>query len=98
MYEVVPRDDKPDAFGFTRADFSRYAIEVLPDNETAYRLFCDMQTQWRTGSAGPTGLDYGVLFHKMDRMRLAEEDYITLEEDIRVMEYEALAAMHEKVE
>lgn len=98
MYEVVPRDDEPDAFGFTRADFERHPVEVLPDNEKAYRLFRDLQTQWRIGSTGPTGLDYGVLFHKLDRMRLADEEYITLEEDIRVMEYEALAAMHEKHE
>ncbi len=44
---------------------------------------------------GPSGLDYNVLFKKLDRMGLSESDYADLEDDIRVMEFEALSVMHE---
>lgn len=44
---------------------------------------------------GPSGLDYNVLFKKLDRMGLSESDYADLEYDIRVMEFEALSVMHE---
>lgn len=44
---------------------------------------------------GPSGLDYNVLFKKMDRMGLSDPDYADLEDDIRVMEFEALSVMHE---
>lgn len=56
-------------------------------------------TQWRTSGMGvPTGMDYGVLFHKMDRMGLAPDDYEDLESDIRVMESEARSAMFDIAE
>jgi hypothetical protein len=46
--------------------------------------------------AGPTGLDYNTLFHKMDRMRLEPDEYDELEADIRTMEFAALGAMNTK--
>ena len=58
-------------------------------------LFCDIQTQWRSGGAGLIGLDYNVLFKKLDRMSLAPAEYDQLENDIRTMEHAALAAMNE---
>lgn len=45
---------------------------------------------------GPTGLDYGVLFQKMDRMKLDPKEYDELESDIRTMEYAALETMSER--
>jgi hypothetical protein len=98
MYERLPADEGPDAFGLTRADFERVPVEVWPENFTVFRLFCDLQTQWRTGMGGPTGLDYNTLFHRLDRMRLSDEDYTAIEDDIRVMEYEALATMHDQAQ
>jgi hypothetical protein len=44
---------------------------------------------------GIIGLDYNVLFRKMDRMGLSAERYDDLEGDIRIMEAEAMAAMRE---
>lgn len=69
-------------------------FEIYPDNQVAYDLFADLRTQWRIGMAGPTGLDYNILFHKMDRMKLSEDDYTDLEQCIRIMEYEALDHMN----
>ena len=86
-----------EAAGLTEADFPDEVVEVWPENVQAYNLFASLRTQWRSaGMAGVLGLDYTPLFHKMDRMGLTAEDYLDLEDDIRAMEYEALAAMHTK--
>ena len=42
---------------------------------------------------GPTSLDYTVLFHQMDRMRLCDADYDQLFADIQVIEAEALTIL-----
>lgn len=67
---------------------------IWPENLQAYLLFDYMSTQWRIGFRGASGLDYSVLQHKMDRMNLTPEAYQALENDIRIMEDEALAAIH----
>jgi hypothetical protein len=71
-------------------------VEVWPENWPAFELFAYMQTQWRMGMGGPTGLDYNVLLHKMDRMRLSSADYEQMEADVQVMEHAALAEMNQK--
>lgn len=43
--------------------------------------------------AGRAGLDYGAMFHKMDRMGLSPEQYEELEDQMRVLEYAALDEM-----
>lgn len=53
-----------------------------------------MQTQWRMGPGGAVGLDYNVLHHKLDRMRLSAEQYDQLEEDVRTMEFAAINEGH----
>jgi hypothetical protein len=83
-------------FGFTPEDYAGEDVEVWPENQRAYFLFADIRTQWRVGAMGPTGLDYSVLFQKMDRMKLDPEEYDELESDIRAMEYAALEAMAER--
>lgn len=45
------------------------------------------------GSSGPVGLDYNVLFHKLDRMKLAPDEYERLEHSVRIMEDEALSVL-----
>lgn len=76
-----------------REDFDSEFVEVWPENWQAFRLLADIQTQWR-GAGG--GLDYNVLFHKMDRMKLNPEEYDELECDIRAMEQAAMLVMREK--
>lgn len=70
-----------------------YTVEVWPDNAQAIRLFTTVSTQWRVGPTGPYGLDYNVLFHKLDRMKLTPTEYESLETDIRTMELAALNEM-----
>ena len=45
---------------------------------------------------GPTGLDYNVLFSRMDRMKLSERDYDWLFDDVQVIEREALSTINSK--
>jgi hypothetical protein len=96
MYTPAPSQRELEATGLTAEDFERDVIEVWPENQRAYFLFAELQTQWRAGAAGPTGLDYNVLFTKLDRMKLADEEAEQLEGDIRVMEHEALKTMSER--
>lgn len=53
-----------------------------------------MRTQWRHGYSGPTGLDYNVLLHELDRRKLAQDAYDDLFGSIRTIESEALSCMH----
>ena len=50
-------------------------------------------TQWRVGAHGATGLDYNVVYHKMDRMGLTPSEYDDIEGDVRLMEDAALATI-----
>lgn len=91
----MPAADEAAAQGLTLDDYAEHA-EVWPENWPAWCLFEEMRGQWRT--AGMNGarvaLDYGVLFARMDRMRLADDDWHQLYHDIRVMEDAALLRMH----
>jgi hypothetical protein len=99
MFTPGPTKDdiaKMQHLGLSPDDYADEPVEVWPDNERAYFLFAQLQTQWRVGAGGATGLDYNTLFHKMDRMRLEPDEYDELEADIRTMEFAALEAMNEK--
>ena len=95
MYEPHQTEQQLAAFGLTPADFERDTLMVWPDNHQAVVLFSKLATQWRVGMRGCTGLDYGVMFHIMDRMGLAPDEYQHLEDDLRVLEKEALVQMQD---
>ena len=69
-------------------------MEIWPDNLRAFELFSSMRTQWRVGMGGPTGLDYSVLYRRMDRMGLTPEQYDQMEAAIAVMEAAALEEIY----
>ena len=90
-----------EALGLTREEVleqrrQEQTAEVWPDNEQAALLFEAVGTQWRVGPGGAYGLDYSVLFHKMDRMQLTPQRYEELEYEVRVIESAALSAIHEE--
>ena len=62
----------------------------------AINLFNTLSTQWIVGSGGATGLNYIPLFSRMDRMKLSDQDYEWMFDDIRVIESAALTAMNKK--
>lgn len=84
------------AAGFEPEDYEHEAVEVWPENWQAYRLLSEIQTQLRVGGFGVVGLDYNVLFKKMDRMNLNPEEYDQLESDVRTMELAALSVINAK--
>ena len=93
MYESPPSEAEMEAAGLTLEDFAGEAVEIWPENEPAYFLFLALSRQWRTGMAGPTGLDHNVLLRRLDRMNLEPGEYDQLDADIRLMEEEALSVM-----
>ena len=80
----------------TPEDFVAESMEIWPENEAAIALFSSLSTQWRIGMSGPTGLDYNVLFARMERMKLGDEAHELLFQDIRVIESEALSILNER--
>lgn len=83
--------------GLSDADYAADEdVEVWPDLWEAVLLFDSLGSQWRVSGAGPYGLDYNVLYHKMDRMNLLPDEYTQMEEDIRILESAALAEMRKE--
>jgi hypothetical protein len=92
MYTFPPSAEEMEGAGFSPEDYEDDPVPIWPDTREAFDLFLFMETQWRRDN-GPCGLDYNVLFHKMDRMNLSVDQYDELEGDIRVMETAALGAI-----
>jgi hypothetical protein len=63
---------------------------IWPENETPFLVFAAMQTQWRIGMGGPTGLDYTALPVVLDLQEVAPDKRRQVFDDVRVMEAEAL--------
>jgi hypothetical protein len=90
----MPSAEELEASGFALEDFETEPVEVWPENWPAFKVFSDLRTQWRvSGMGGATGLDYNVLFRKLDRMNLPPDEYDQMEDDIRLMETTALLLM-----
>ncbi len=97
MYQSAPSVAELAAFGLRLEDVAAsMVVEVWPDVFPVYKVFEFLGTQWRTGAAGPTGLDYNILYRKLDRMGLSPEQYDDFERDIQVMEAAALTCMREQ--
>ena len=65
---------------------------ILPENVEAMAWFLKMQTQWRVGMNGPTGLDYGVFIQCAKDEGVKRSDRVWLLDDLRLLEREFLAA------
>jgi hypothetical protein len=60
--------------------------------------FIDLDTQWRHGFSGRTGLDYGAVFQVFRHLGLKRKKQRQWFSDIRVMEAAALDEIHRKEE
>jgi len=49
-------------------------VYLWPDNVLAWSCWCGVQTQWRTGMAGATGLDYAGVRAYLDERQLSSKD------------------------
>jgi hypothetical protein len=93
MYTPAPKADA--SLGLSAADFPPVITEVWPDNWLAVEVFSAMGTQWRTGAAGATGLDYGPLPFVMRVCDVTASRRADTFEAVRVMEAAALGKMGE---
>ncbi len=98
MYEPEASDAELAAWGLQRSDYADKATEVWPENWPTYALWSRICNQWRVGMAGAVALDYGVLFHELDRAGLDAEEYDERFRDIQVIESEALTIFAERAE
>lgn len=68
-------------------------VEVWPENWPIFGLFRRLQSQWHTGMAGATGLQYASAYPLLDRTFPEQADWDEAFEQLRVMESAALAEM-----
>lgn len=95
MYEPRATAEDMAKLGLTLADIEEDDVEVWPDNWPVFRLFNALGTQWRTGAAGATGLDYSVVREVAILIGIKKRQIPELFPDLQVMEAEALAVMAE---
>jgi len=79
---VEEPDEEPDSFG------------ILPENIEALDWFLLMQTQWRPGMNGLTGMDYGVFLQWAKDEGVKRVDRVWLLGDLRMMEREYLHSLY----
>lgn len=79
----------------TPEDYAVQDIEVWAENKRTFDLFSLMSTQWRVGMGGPTGLDYGAVLGVIREMGVTGDAALTILDDIRVMESQALRTMRD---
>lgn len=91
MVTTIPSAAECEADGFVPEDFEIEA-ELWPENWPAWCLFEELQTQWRTAGLAGTryGLDYAVLFARLDRLAPDADHWDQLYADVRVLEAAAL--------
>lgn len=58
-------------------------------------LFVELQTQWRIGPAGPTGLDYAAIPFALRLRGVPRAQHAAVFDDLRVMELETLRLVSE---
>lgn len=93
MYAKGPTAAEAAQFGLTLEEAQGEATEIWPDNLQAVNVFIAASTQWRTGAAGATGLDYTALESTMRMMGVKRKEHGEVLEDVRVLEDTALDTM-----
>lgn len=71
-------------------DVDEGEVYLWPENRDAWGLWLALQTQWRTGMAGATGLDYTALQATLGLMGIKKKLWPELFQLIRAMEIATL--------
>lgn len=66
------------------------------ENWNAIKFYMVIKTQWRVGMNGPYALDYNVMFQRMDRMKLSDDEHETLFQQMQLVEAYALNELRKK--
>jgi len=94
LYWVPPKPEELAFWGFSKEEVQPPEFELWALNYPAIQLFRQNATQWLHGFNGPTGLNYMVLFHELDRRKLPPDEYDDLMGSIRIIEEAALKHLH----
>lgn len=70
-------------------------VMIWDINWDTFRLFYSLNTQWRVGMGGATGLDYSVIPEVGKMMGFKRKKINAMFPDLQVMENEALVTMGE---
>ncbi len=92
MFAKPPKAEEMAMFGLTVEEATVQA-EVWPDDVETVNTFIAMETQWRIGMSGPTGLDYAALPAVLKMMDIGRKRHAYVFEGLRVMEEQALEEM-----
>lgn len=71
---------------------------LWPCNVAAWGVWCDVQTQWRTGMGSATGLDYAGVRAHLDELGLVGDERRDVYDGIRAAERATLEARAELAE
>lgn len=97
FYYTGPSAEELEKIGITLEDVgSPPPVELWAENQKALELFIALDSQWRTGFNGRTGLDYNVLPVVFDLHGVEEADRKELFPKLQIMEREALKIFHTK--
>ena len=82
--------------GLTLEDVEVQEVEIYPENWQPLCLFLALQTQWRVGPGGPTGLDYAALPVVERRLGVKRADRNDVFNALQVLERTVLAGWAER--
>lgn len=95
LYWKAPTVSELHQWNMKATDFPEPHVEVWEESWDALNLFGQYSTQWRVGMNGPTGLDFNVFHHALDRKGVTGDEFDDMMRDIRIIELAALAKIHE---
>ena len=73
-------------------------VYIWPENESAWQAFHQLHTQWRTGMAGATGLDYAGVRAHLELSGIGQRRMRALWPGIQAMERAVLGVWEEERE
>lgn len=86
--QIVTQDDDD---GGDKPEPQRDLCYLWPENVDTFNIWCKLQTQWRVGMSGASGLDYtAVAAYLRDVVGVKKKDLPERFEEIRAMEVAAL--------
>lgn len=100
-----PREDREEvdkalaAFGLVAEGLpDPETVDVWPENRAPMEVFAGMQTQWRIGMKGATGLDYAAMPAVMTMVGVKRKRRADVMGAVQVMERETLRLWAERRE
>lgn len=99
MYTPGPSAEECAAIGIRPEDVTDNTVtDIWEENWDAYLIFSRMRTQWRSGMAGPTGLDYTLFDSLCERFGVKKRVHqLEVLDKLQVMEDAALTTMAKEI-